>query len=134
MDGPASRRTFVLGIVSLGASRWPPQIVIRYAARVIAMTDAPPTLSYAGTNCVPTRNSHYGNAAVWLASASLIWFVLPFPFDAYKHHGVGTWAALVSILLAGAGLQRPQCRRTQAWIGFGLGIFSFLAYILLVPA
>ena len=30
MDGPASRRKFVLGIVSLGASRWPPQIVIRY--------------------------------------------------------------------------------------------------------
>ena len=30
MDGPASRRKFVLGIVSLGASRWPPQNVIRY--------------------------------------------------------------------------------------------------------
>ncbi len=36
MDGPASRRKFVFGIVFLGASRWPPQIVIRYAA--IAMT------------------------------------------------------------------------------------------------
>jgi hypothetical protein len=30
VDGPASRRKFVFGIVSLGASRWPPQIVIRY--------------------------------------------------------------------------------------------------------
>ena len=32
MDGPASRRKFVLVIVFLGASRWPPQIVIRYPA------------------------------------------------------------------------------------------------------
>ncbi len=32
MDGPASRRKFAFGIVSLGASRWPPQIVIRYVA------------------------------------------------------------------------------------------------------
>ena len=30
VDGPASRRKFVFGTVSLGASRWPPQIVIRY--------------------------------------------------------------------------------------------------------
>jgi hypothetical protein len=33
VDGPASRRKFVFGIVFLGASRWPPQIVIRYMAR-----------------------------------------------------------------------------------------------------
>jgi hypothetical protein len=32
VDGPASRRTFVFGIVFFGASRWPPQIVIRYPA------------------------------------------------------------------------------------------------------
>ncbi len=32
MDGPASRRKFVFGIVLFGASRWPPQIVIRYVA------------------------------------------------------------------------------------------------------
>jgi hypothetical protein len=32
LDGPASRRKFVFGIVLLGASRWPPQIVIRYPA------------------------------------------------------------------------------------------------------
>ena len=32
VDGPASRRKFVFGIVSLGASRWPSQIVIRYVA------------------------------------------------------------------------------------------------------
>ena len=32
MDGPASRRKCVLSIVFLGASRWPPQIVIRYPA------------------------------------------------------------------------------------------------------
>ena len=32
MDGPASRRKFVIGIVFLGASRWPPQIVIRYCS------------------------------------------------------------------------------------------------------
>ena len=36
MDGPASRRKVVLGIVSLGASRWPPQIVIRYPATAMA--------------------------------------------------------------------------------------------------
>jgi len=38
VDGPASRRKFVLGIVFLGASRWPPQIVIRYAAGAARMT------------------------------------------------------------------------------------------------
>jgi hypothetical protein len=32
VDGPASRRKFFFGIVFLGASRWPPQIVIRYVA------------------------------------------------------------------------------------------------------
>jgi hypothetical protein len=32
VDGPASRRKFVFGIVFLGESRWPPQIVIRYTA------------------------------------------------------------------------------------------------------
>jgi len=32
VDGRASRRKFVLGIVFLGVSRWPPQIVIRYPA------------------------------------------------------------------------------------------------------
>jgi hypothetical protein len=32
VDGPASRRKFVFGIVYLGASRWPPQIVIRYVS------------------------------------------------------------------------------------------------------
>ena len=30
MDGPASRWKFVFGTMFLGASRWPPQIVIRY--------------------------------------------------------------------------------------------------------
>ena len=34
MDGPASRPKFVLGIVFPGASRWPPQIVIRYACMI----------------------------------------------------------------------------------------------------
>jgi hypothetical protein len=37
VDGPASRRKFVFGIVFLGASCWPPQIVIRYAAGVNRM-------------------------------------------------------------------------------------------------
>jgi hypothetical protein len=37
VDGPASRRKFVFGIVSPGASRWPPQIVIRYFASAPAM-------------------------------------------------------------------------------------------------
>jgi hypothetical protein len=32
VDGSASRRKFVFGIVSHGASRWPPQIVIRSSA------------------------------------------------------------------------------------------------------
>ena len=32
VDGPASRGKFVFGTMVLGASRWPPQIVIRYAA------------------------------------------------------------------------------------------------------
>ena len=34
VDGPASRRAFDLDIVFLGASRWPPQIVIRYVPHV----------------------------------------------------------------------------------------------------
>ena len=37
MDGPASRRKFVFGIVFLGALRWPPQIVIRYPAMVFML-------------------------------------------------------------------------------------------------
>jgi hypothetical protein len=32
VDGPASRRKFVFGILFVGASRWPPQIVIRDAS------------------------------------------------------------------------------------------------------
>jgi hypothetical protein len=46
VDGPASRRKFVFGIVFLGASRWPPQIVIRYATRSIHLT-------ISGLNYVP---------------------------------------------------------------------------------
>jgi hypothetical protein len=40
VDGPASRRKFVFGIVFLGASRWPPQIVIRYAASLLVHSNA----------------------------------------------------------------------------------------------
>jgi hypothetical protein len=36
VDGPASRWKFVSGTVFLGASRWPPQIVIRYMASMTA--------------------------------------------------------------------------------------------------
>ena len=42
MDGPASRRKFVFGIVFLGASRWPPQIVIRYTAMALHLPQRVP--------------------------------------------------------------------------------------------
>lgn len=55
MDGPASRRKFVFGIVFFGASRWPLQIVIRSPARMFS------------------KNTHFRLSV--LASATLLWFV-----------------------------------------------------------
>ena len=59
VDGPASRRKFVFGIMFLGASRWPPQIVIRYAAE---QPKQPATVG----DLVPERCNRLGVRRCWV--------------------------------------------------------------------
>ena len=72
VDGPASRRKLVFGIVSLGASRWPPQIVIRYpsgATRPNTIVDIDQLLTDATSQ--PLSDS-IGPVATVLADRTLI--------------------------------------------------------------
>ncbi len=68
MDDPASRPKFVLGIVFLGASRWPPQIVIRY-----------PPMTLAEELSHPTWLSELLATAPWIVLVLFLWFYI------YRH-------------------------------------------------
>ncbi len=97
VDGPASRRKFVLGIVFLGASRCPPKSVIRYLAEAEWATFgkiskiALPTCGSTGTlshwrswPCRHSRCSQQAGKSRSLCSVALHWSCSP-PFCPNGH-------------------------------------------------
>ena len=76
---------------------------------------------------------NYAFVSPWIAAASIAWFPLPAPFDPYKHHAIGTVIAILAVCFAIAGFRVNPSSRRSAVAGMGLGIFSFLTYLLIVP-
>jgi hypothetical protein len=107
------------------------------------MTNAEPPktiLSYATPASPPTRQSPYAVASLVVSVLSISWFVLglgffdvPLPFDAYKHHRIGTVAAVLALILSVAAYGQPNRKRTLAHAAITLAAMTVLAYVLLVP-
>jgi hypothetical protein len=92
-----------------------------------------PVLSYATSMSHVTLPSRYGVASVCVSISSIIWLFLPGPFELEKHNCVGSYAALLGILLAIAAYRQPGRARWSAHVGMTASLLAFWIYLGVKP-
>jgi hypothetical protein len=88
----------------------------------------PPVVDYATPDPARMRSSRYSIAAVFVSTASIVWWFNVVPiFTPAKQDRVGALGGLLGVILAIAGWRLPHCKRALAKLGFWLGLVGFLA-------
>ncbi len=101
------------------------------------MDDADSTsrvLSYASP---PTKHSAYAIASLVVSALAVLWMAagvtVPLPVDNYKHHRIGTVAAVLALILAFGAHRAVNRKRGLFRASWWAGAFALLIYLVLQP-
>ena len=102
-------------------------------ARLDEAESPSPVLSYAP----PTKHSGYAIASLVVSALCVLWMAagvtLPLPVDNYKHHRIGTIAAILALILAFGAHRAVNRKRSSVRAAWWAGALALLVYVALQP-